>query len=113
MSPLADTLRAVTELVARAREVLDGPGGTEQALEAQQVLVTAEDLLGGLVSEASIDGHTAQVLLSLRDQLAGYLLAAELLADIEHLSDARVQVLRRGAVEATAGLDGLAALSTR
>jgi hypothetical protein len=114
MSPLADTLRAVAERVARAREILDdGHGGTGQAGEAQQVLVAAEDLLGDLVIESSIDGHTAQVLLTLRDQLAGYLLAAELLADIDHLSDARMKVLRRGADEATAGLEDLSTLSTR
>lgn len=113
MTTLAETLGAVHELVTRAREVLDGPAVADQAHDAQRVLATAEELLGGLVTEASIDGHTAQVVLSLRDQLAGYLLASELLADIDHLREARLQVLGRGAVEATVGLDGLLILTPR
>jgi hypothetical protein len=75
-------------------------------LEAARLLLgSVETELGRLASAAETDTETARRLLSVRDDLSGYLLAAGALETAGAPTDGVVRMLRRAVGNARAGLD--------
>ena len=102
-------LRAVGRCVTAATDGLSDATRAGCLRQAEAWLEKADRLLAGLVADPDLDGTMAQRLESIRDDLAGHLLAASALESLDMPVSRVADVLRRGVSSARSGLHELAA----